>query len=367
MIHVLGIHTRHVHDFVPPTVVTEHIQREAIITQRKAETTRKFRITITQIDHIILVDASVVVDILVDGITPLELVFGRTVVIVHRFHRTVEIRHRDSVLITGHRHRLTFCHRLVVTVVTVGIYPLVTEPIDGTERVAFLQTRIVSPVSEVGMVVEVVQHTRIETANHVLVGSKVCIDVQRELTFFHHLVEIDRKFPTVIIHSPHVFVSQCGEAGRRRNVDIFKQKIVCTLFVPVVNDRHLSVPKFHVETQVQRSHLLPFQPVQTDTCGINGTHVHIACRIRRQYTILKVILSGLPTGDTPTRTESQQGQHFSRVLLQPRFVRDNPFATHSREKSVTVGRTELCGTVHTKIGIKDITPLETVVHTSHPT
>ena len=80
--HALVGHAGHVYNLVAHTEVEAGVDGEASVVECDAETTIALGVRVAEVNHIVAVDLSVVVHVLVDGITALELVAVALVVAV---------------------------------------------------------------------------------------------------------------------------------------------------------------------------------------------------------------------------------------------------------------------------------------------
>ena len=146
------------------------------------------------------------VDILVDGITALELILCRIVKIVHLARIAIIISHYITLLVTCNR---TISNALlgVILVIAVLINTFVAETIDTSYGIAFLQTCQIDPVPNgVGTVVILVHHSIVQLDYVITAIGEIEIEIERELALLNDFVERHIVLPAVIVHVTYILI-----------------------------------------------------------------------------------------------------------------------------------------------------------------
>ena len=333
--------------------------------QVQAEAARQLGVAVAQIDHVVLVDAAIVVDIFVDGIASLELIGRGVIVVVHGLGVALVVDHHRTARIASNWGLLALGLGLSIAIEAIAVDALVAETIDGANGVVDLQSRgIGSAVVEVGHVVVLVEHHLVHLLNGVLVAGKVhryrCI----ELPDLDELVQSEGQLPSVVVHRADILIAECREAGGARDAQLGEEHVVGALVIDVEGGGEQTVEQLQVDAEVGRGDALPLQVGQADVAGIDGRGAHVAVGVDGQTVEVKIVAAGLAAGNAPGWTHCKERDG----LLGPPhegFVADDPLGRQTWEPTVTVVIAKLCTAVHSDVGIEDIAALEAIVQTTN--
>ena len=149
------------------------------------------------------------VDVIVDGITTLELVVYATGAEHHGLRHVVLVENHNAVFVAGNRCiGAADALHLFGRVVTVLIDTLVAESVDATQGSVQLYTGQVRAVLAVELFVEAGQTGLFHRSNLVLVVSKRDVEVGRELADLDDAVTVQVELPTDVLHVTDVLIGQ---------------------------------------------------------------------------------------------------------------------------------------------------------------
>ena len=354
-VHVLGVHAGHVEDAAAVAVVELHVGTPAAIVEAEAEAARHLGVAVAQIDDVELVDVAVVVDVLVDGIAPLELVADVVVVEHHREGLALLVDDDASVGITGHGGVLL----LTGDVVAVLIDALVAEAVDGAEGVGHLHAGEVRAVGEVEVAVEAHQRSLVHADYLVDVVAEGEVEAGLELTKTDNLVAVHIEFPALIAHGADILPRKGRETRGGGDTDVAHQQVVGELVIDVDVHREFVVPEADVGADVPGGLRLPAEVGEADVVGTDSRHVDVL-RVASVAAEVEVLGTWLLAHLSPARTEGEHGEPGARPT-HPRLVADVPTAGDGGEEAPTVVGAKLGAAVKTGRDVEGVLRLVAVV------
>ena len=294
----------------------------------------------TQVNDVVLVDDTVVVDVLVDGIT--------------RGNDCRTVPHHDGLA-------LDVLHDVAFRIAGIGcllvlVDAQVTVAVEGALRTADLVADGVVAVVERIFLVGLVDG---EFGNLVHVAADVEIAGHAPILVLVRR-EVGAELPTFVGHLAGVVILQLvfTVTGCRRYLHILLQQVTGVTLVHIERETESVTQQRDVQTGVVLGRRLPFQAVELHGRRLDAAHVH-------------VVVAGFERTDVDTRTTCRTSAltdaETELQLTQPvdvaheRFLGNVPGETTGREGSPTLGLTHRGVTLHVDRGVEHIAVQQGVV------